>query len=119
VKRAVLFIAATVFLVLAFSGVALAATPQDIYDDYAADNHLDGTYTNAELRAYLNSGLVHQYGDPVILTALDELVTDLLAARNRFPFTGAEMALVAFGLCALAGAGLGFRRLARSPGVRS
>jgi hypothetical protein len=112
-RKVILTGAIALVLVLALTSVALAATPWDIYQDYSADGHLDGTYTNAELRAYLNSAYVDQYGDPVILTALDAIVTNLLAARDRFPFTGAKTALAVLGLCGLVGAGMGLRRLAR------
>lgn len=112
-KKALLLIVLTAVLVLTLSGVALAATPQQIYDDYADNGVLDGTYTDAELIAYLNSAYVHQYGDPTILTELDSLVRTILSARDRFPFTGFEIALVVIGALALVGTGLGLRRLGR------
>ena len=112
-RKVVLTGAIAVFLVLALTGVALAATPWQIYEDYAADGRLDGSYTNAELRAYLNSAYVDQYGSIVIITELDSLVKRILTARDRFPFTGTETVLAALSLCALVGAGVGLRRLAR------
>jgi hypothetical protein len=121
VKRAVFLVTTVVFLVLAFSGIALAATPQDIYYDYAADQKLDGTYTNAELQAYLADPWVDQYGDPAVITLLDGVVAGLIASpsddgdnRGEFPFTGAQFALLALAAVALVGGGVGLSRLGRS-----
>lgn len=103
-------------LVLALGGTALAASPQDIYDDYAADGKLDGTYTTAEIQAYLNDATVHQYGSADVLTALDALLTKTLGDstdRSTFPFTGAEMALIVLGGVVLVGGGLALRRTSR------
>jgi hypothetical protein len=112
VKRVLLTIALAAVLFVALSGVALAATPQQIYNDYVDNGRLDGTYSDAELRAYLNSAYVHQYGDLTKTTELDLLIKRILAARDRFPFTGLEIALLALGVVVLAGAGVGLRRLA-------
>jgi hypothetical protein len=112
-RKVVLTGALTVILVLTLTGVALAATPWDIYEDYSADGRLDGTYTDSELRAYLNSAYVDQYGDLVIITALDTVVRNMLAARDRFPFTGMELGLIVMGVVAVAGTGLALRRSAR------
>ena len=115
-KKVILVAVAALFLVFALSGVAIAQTPQEIYDDYAADRDLDGSYTDAQLQAYLDNALVHQYGDPAILTALDSAVRGILSGRSSFPFTGFQLALLA-GVCAvLVGAGIGIHKLARPRG---
>jgi hypothetical protein len=111
-KKVLLLVGAVVLLVFAFSGVALAATPQDIYNDYADNGQLDNTYTNAELRAYLNDATVHQYGDKTIVEELDQVVTELLG-RDEFPFTGAQLALIAVAAVALIGGGVVLRRMSR------
>lgn len=114
-KKAIVFVVTVVALLLAFSGVALAASPQDIYNDYAADGKLDGSYTDAELRAYLADATLDQYGDPAILTALDNIVRGLLdEGRDDFPFTGMQMSLIALVVVALVGGGIGLRHLGRS-----
>ncbi len=114
-KRAVFVLVTAAFLVLALSGVALAATPQDIYNDYLDNGVLDGTYTDAELQAYLSDATLHQYGDPATLTALDAVVQGILSEdRDEFPFTGAQWALIAFAGMALIGGGAGLRHLVRS-----
>lgn len=122
-RKAVLLVATMVVLVLALSGVALAASPQDIYNDYAQDQKLDGTYTKAELQAYLGDAGVRQYGNASVLAALDAVVKGLLSSgnykdadpgdRDTFPFTGAEVLLMALGGSALAGGGAVIRRLTR------
>lgn len=117
-KKAILLAVAVVALVLALSGVALAASPQDIYNDYAADQKLDGTYTREELLAYLSDATLDQYGDPAILTALDGVARGLIdssqGGRDTFPFTGVQIALMAFAVVALLGGGVGLRLLGRS-----
>lgn len=124
-KRAALVAFAVLLLVLALGGGAFAQTPQDIYEDYVLDGSLDGTYTEAELRAFLDSALIHQYGDPSMMTALDSAVRSMLGGvsggvsggtsggdgRSNFPFTGVHLVLMALGAAALAGGGVGIRRL--------
>ncbi len=105
-KKAVLLTATAVFLILSMSGVALAATPQEVYDDYAVDRSLDGSYSNGELQDYLSSATVHQYGDPTILSSLDSTVRILLASgRSASLFTGTQLILIYVGVVLLAGGG--------------
>jgi len=114
-KRLVLLIVLAGLLTLGLAGIASAATPWEIYDDYAADGDLDGTYSDADLQAYLDDPLVDQYGDPATVAELDALVTSMLEDdQNDFPMTGAELALMALGAIALVGVGFGIRRMARS-----
>jgi len=108
-KRLALLSVLVVLFVMALSGVALAATPQDIYDDFAADGKLDGTYTEAEFQAYLNDATVHGYGDPGIIADLDKKVTEILGGRETFPFTGFEVVFAGLAVLALVGAGVGLR----------
>jgi hypothetical protein len=111
-KKALLLAGAVVLLVFALSGVALAATPQDIYNDYADNGKLDQQYSKADLQAYLNDATLHQYGDPTIVAALDLVVKDLLG-RNEFPFTGAQLGIIAAVAVILIAGGFGLRRLTR------
>jgi hypothetical protein len=117
-KKVVLFAVALVALFAAFSGIAMAASPQDIYNDYVADGKLDGTYTADELRAFLSDATLDQYGDPAILTALDGIAQDMLndqtgGDHGEFPFTGFQVALMALVVVVLVGGGFGLRRLGR------
>ncbi len=114
-KKTILLLVLTAVVFVALCGTAFAATSQDIWNDFNEDGDLDGIYTDAELRAYLNNATLHQYPpDAPKIRQLDALVRGLLSGRNRFPFTGTEIALVAVGVFALLGAGLGLRRLARA-----
>lgn len=111
-KRVLIFLLIGLILVLALGGVALAASsPQDIYDDWAADGDLDGQYTNAELEAYLNDPTVHMYGKPSVLVPLDSHVSSLLTpGRSTFPWTGAQIAAMVAAAVLLIGLGVLLRR---------
>jgi hypothetical protein len=112
-KKAILLALAVVLFLFVLGGVAAAAaSPQDIYDDYALHGKLTGTYTKAELLAYLNDANIHQYGDATIVAALDALIKDMMA-RNQFPFTGAQLGLIAAVAVILIAAGFTLRRLTR------
>ena len=112
-KKAFLLAGAMLLLFFALSGVALAATPQDIYNDYAQHHpQLTGTYTDEELQAYLNDAAIHQYGDPALIAELDLLVKGMLD-RSEFPFTGAQLALIAVIAVVLIAGGIVLRRLTR------
>lgn len=102
---AVLMVVLTMVLV----APALAATPQDIYDDYAMDGKLDGTYTDAELQAVLSDPLLAQYADPGTLDKLKELIRQRLKGRGSFPFTGLVLPVLISGAVAC-GLGLALRR---------
>lgn len=115
VKKTILFVVLAAILFLSVAGTAFAATAEDIWNDFKDDGDLDGTYTTGELRAFLNDATLHQYPpDASKVKTLDTLIRGLLSARNRFPFTGTEIALVAVGVVVLLGAGLGLRRVART-----
>lgn len=133
-RRAVTALAVALVLVFGIGGTALAASPQDIYNDYADNGKIDGTYTAAEVEAYLNDATVHQYGSADVLTPLDALATKVLSAMNagddfatalakalgtdtdgrgEFPFTGLELIVTALGAAVLIGGGLTLRRTSR------
>jgi len=112
-KRVALLFTAILVVTLLVTSAAFAATPQDIYDDYATDSQLNGTYTPDELQAYLNDATVHQYGDPNVLTPLDKLVVELLRGRQTFPFTGFQLLVALAVVVVLIGGGFALRRLAR------
>jgi hypothetical protein len=52
---------------LVVASVAAAATPHDIYKDWADNGRLDGAYTQAELEAYTRDATVQGYGNPVVV----------------------------------------------------
>ena len=49
-KKFAICILAALAITLLWGAVAYAATPQDIYNDYADNGKLDGHYTDAELK---------------------------------------------------------------------
>jgi hypothetical protein len=112
VKRVLAALLGVVLLVLLMAGPAIAATPQDIYDDFVTNGTLTGTYTVVELETYLDDAVIHQYGDQAVLRELDILVRKLLAQPDRpvFPFTGFELLLIGMGGAALVGVGVALRR---------
>jgi len=123
-KKTTIILLVALATVLLSGSAAFAATPQDIYDDYAADSDLDGTYTDAGLQAYLDDTTVDQYANPTVVAALDAVVRDLLAGvdgeagddeedEDTFPFTGFEVALALLGGIALLGSGVVIRKWAR------
>jgi len=98
-------------IVLLLSAFALAASPQDIYNDFADNGRLDGTYTQAELNAVLTDPVLAQYGDQSTLDRLKQLIRSQPSApRSSFPFTGAQIALGLVGGVALVGVGVFLRR---------
>jgi hypothetical protein len=112
VKRVALFVLATLLLTLLMSTVALAWSPQDIYNDYVQHGKLTRDYSKAELQAYLNDATLHQYGHPTAVDALDLIVQQLL--RSEFPFTGFQLIIAAIVAVALIAGGFTIRRFTRS-----
>ena len=105
-------LAIAILLVFTLCSIALAASPQDIYNDYADNGKLDHHYTRAELEAYLNDAALHQYGDPDVIGPLDDLVKDMLAGTEEtFPFTGYDWMLGLGAAVVLVAGGLALRRL--------
>ena len=111
-KRAVLIVLGALVIGLLMTTVALAATPQQIYDDYADNGKLDGHYTKAELQAYLNDSTLIQYANPAVKGPLDTLVRQMLT-RDTFPFTGFQLMVAGIVAVALVGGGMALRRFSR------
>jgi hypothetical protein len=112
-KRIVLLILGALVLTLLAGGIAVAGyTPQDIYDDYRLDGDLDHSYSDAELRAYVNDAQLHEYGDSSVTDRLDKYCLDRLT-RETFPFTGFQLAMAGIVVVVLIGGGVALRRFAR------
>jgi hypothetical protein len=111
-RRIVLVVLGALVIGLLMTTVALAATPQQIYDDYADNGKLDGHYTKAELRAYLNDATVAQYANSSVKGPLDTLVRDMIT-RDTFPFTGFQLMIAGVVAVALVGGGIALRRFSR------
>ena len=124
-KRVTLIAVLAAVLVLALAGIAQAATPQDILDDYLDNGRLDGNYTDEELEAYLNDPIIHAYPNPQV-TELDRIVRELLSPpggggeeRDKFPFTGFQMLMAGIVVVALIGGGIALRYANRKSGQSS
>jgi hypothetical protein len=116
----------TVLAVAALLAVptAFAATPEQIYRDFASDRKLDGQYTDAELRAALQSPVIQGYGERVVVTELRPTIERQVAAqqqpleeaveREGLPFTGLDLALLTAGGLFLLAFGFSLRRLAKA-----
>ena len=111
-----------VLFALAVSTTAFAATPSQIYADYADNNRLDRQYSDADLQGALNSAVVQGYGRPTVTPGfrtavkqqLNEDVAETAQPRSTLPFTGIDLALLTAGAVALLLLGWGFRRIGRA-----
>jgi hypothetical protein len=110
-----------VMLALAVSSTALAASPSEIYADYADNGRLDKGYSDRDLQSALNSAVVQGYGAPTVTPGFrtevkQQLSEEVAVAKPRatLPFTGVDLALLTAGAVALLGLGWGFRRLGRA-----
>ena len=111
-----------VMLALAVSATAMAASPSQIYADYADNARLDKAYSDSDLQGALNSAVVQGYGNPAVTpgfrTAVKQQLTEEVAAtakpRSTLPFTGVDLALLTAGAVLLLLLGLGFRRVGRA-----
>jgi hypothetical protein len=108
-KKILILVATTIAMTLLVAGSVMAATPQDIYDDFADNGKLDKTYTQTEINAYLNDAQIQQYGDPNIIRDLD----NLLNSRDTFPFTGFQMMLAGIVAVVLISGGVALRFISR------
>jgi hypothetical protein len=116
----------TVLAVAALLGApaALAATPEQIYRDFADDSKLDGSYTIADLQATLQSPIIQGYPEPNVVTQLRPTIQRQVAAqqeplqetveRGGLPFTGLDLALLTAGGLFLLAFGVSLRRLAKA-----
>ena len=102
--------------------VASAATPRQIYADYADNGRLDQPYSDSELRNALNDAAIQGYGSPTVTPGFRTEVKkqlggeDVAGARSggTLPFTGLDLALLTAGAVFLLLVGWGFRRLGRA-----
>lgn len=125
-RGAVLAVAVVALLV---APTALAATPEQIYRDYADDSRLDGSYTDADLQAALQNPVVQGYGGEEVVTGLRPAIQSQIAAQQQppsggvlgtvreseaLPFTGLDLALLTAGGLFLLAFGMSMRRLAKA-----
>jgi hypothetical protein len=116
----------TVLAVAALLGAptAFAATPEQIYRDFADNGKLDRNYEVADLQATLQSPIVQGYGENEVVTELRPTIRRQIAAeeqpleetveRGGLPFTGLDLALLTAGGLFLLAFGVSLRRLAKA-----
>ena len=106
---------------------AFAATPQQIYKDYADNGRLDKTYSRADLNRALKDAVIQGYSKPTqnIAPAIKKKVSGssggvagakLPAPKQQgaLPFTGVDLALMTAGGFSLLLLGGALRRFARN-----
>jgi hypothetical protein len=107
---------------------ALAATPQQIYKDYADNGRLDGHYSKADLSRALKDAVIQGYKRPTgnlggtIKTTKASGTGGVKGAaklpsakkQRTLPFTGADLALMTVGGFSLLLLGGALRRFARN-----
>ena len=105
---------------------ALAATPQQIYKDYADNGRLDGHYSKADLQRALHDAVIQGYKPATsVAPAIKKKISSpssgvagakLPAAKKQgaLPFTGLDLALMTIGGFSLLLLGGALRRFARN-----
>jgi hypothetical protein len=103
---------------------ALAATPQQIYKDYADNGRLDGHYSKADLQRALKDAVIQGYKPATsVAPAIKKKISSpssgvagakLPAAKKQgaLPFTGLDLALMTVGGFSLLLLGAALRRFA-------
>jgi hypothetical protein len=125
-RRGRIITAATAFVAAVAVGApsALAATPQQIYKDYADNGRLDGHYTKSDLKRALHDAVIQGYKPATSVTpAIKKKINqsgvagaNLPAAKQQgaLPFTGLDLALMTIGGFSLLLLGGALRRFARN-----
>lgn len=109
-------------LALVVVSTATAASPREIYADYADNGRLDRVYSSSDLQNALNSAVIQGYGRPTVTPGfraevkknLGQNVSAAGKSRGTLPFTGVDLALLTAGALVLLLSGWGFRRLGRA-----
>jgi hypothetical protein len=106
-------LAVAIFASSAFAGDTTSAIVRDV----AADGHVDGNYTAAQLRTALNSPLLAQYGGAGGVAGVQAALTHTPAGTGHsgnLPFTGSDIALFLAIGGVLVVAGVALRRFGRN-----
>ena len=104
------------FAALAFSvSAALAATPQQIFRDYADNGRLDHKYSQADLQRAQRDAALQGYPRVGVQGAVQQaLGAQAVKTNGGLPFTGLDLALLAAGGGLLLVAGTGLRKLGKA-----
>jgi hypothetical protein len=91
---------------------ASAATPQQIYNDYADNYRLDQSYSKADLTAALKFAALQGYPKTGVQGAIQQaLGAQAVKTTGGLPFTGLDLGLLAAGGALLLVAGAAMRKL--------
>lgn len=127
--RGYLATVAVAVVALLASSVALAASPRQIYDDFADNGRFDAVYSPRDLQAVLTNATIQGYGDTAVVApmkaeikrklgkgapAAEQGVLGETGEGGSLPFTGFDLALIVGGALVLLLIGGGLRRLSRS-----
>lgn len=94
---------------------ALAATPTQIYKDFADNGRLDRQYSRSDVNRALKDAVLQGYGDNNVQPGLQQQLGQAVGAKSGgLPFTGLDLTLMVVGGMALLISGAGLRRLARN-----
>ena len=115
---------------LLVGSAALAASPRQIYADFADNGRLDATYTRADLESALRNATLGGYEDSGTVGRMKTEIKRKLgagapagaqqslgasgSAGGTLPFTGVDLALIVGGAVFLLALGGGLRRVSRS-----
>jgi opacity protein-like surface antigen len=100
---------------LILSPAALAATPTQIYRDYADNGRLDGQYSQADLNRALKDAVLQGYGNGNVQPGLQQELGRVSGVQGgALPFTGLDLTLMLVGGSALLLAGAGLRKVTRN-----
>jgi hypothetical protein len=111
-----LFIVIAAAVALSVVPAATAATPTQIYRDYADNGRLDGHYSRADLNRALKDAVLQGYPHSNVQPGFQHEVAQAgveAASGGGLPFTGLDLTLMAVGGSALLLTGAGLRRVAR------
>jgi hypothetical protein len=119
--------AAVVLVGLLASSAALAASPRQIYDDFADNGRLDAAYSPRDLQATLTDATIQGYGTPAVVAPMKAEIKrqlgkpksgqQVLGEAGRggsLPFTGIDLALIVGGALVLLLIGGGLRKFSRA-----
>lgn len=125
--RGYLATVAVALVALLASSVALAASPRQIYDDYADNGRFDAVYSPRDLQAVLTNATIQGYGDTAVVAPMKAEIKRKLGKGapagqvlgrtgegGSLPFTGFDLALIVGGALVLLLIGGGLRRVSRS-----
>jgi hypothetical protein len=94
---------------------AFAATPQQIYRDYADNGRLDHQYSKGDLQRALKFAALQGYPKVGVQGAVQQaLGAQAVRSSGGLPFTGLDLTLLAVGGGVLLAAGAALRKLGRA-----